>query len=84
MPGSTLAQNLCSEGRKESNAGLTSPPGTLMLEAAIGLSVYLKLRRTPDPPTKCPEEPQCSSCCPFPALSMEMELVPLSLQGLPN
>uniref|UniRef100_A0A803VKD7 Uncharacterized protein n=1 Tax=Ficedula albicollis TaxID=59894 RepID=A0A803VKD7_FICAL len=71
MPGSTLAQNLCSEGRKESSAGLASPPGTLVLEAAIGLSVYMELRRSPDPPTKCPEEPQCS-CCPFPAHSLVM------------
>lgn len=37
-----------------------------MLETAIGLSVCLKLRRSPDPPTKCLEEPQ-RSCCPFPA-----------------
>uniref|UniRef100_A0A8C9L080 Uncharacterized protein n=1 Tax=Serinus canaria TaxID=9135 RepID=A0A8C9L080_SERCA len=71
MPGSTFAQNLCSEGRKESSGGLTLPPGMLVLEAAIGLPIYLKLRRSPNPPTKCLEEPQ-RSCCPFPAHSMVM------------
>lgn len=49
MPGSTFAQNLCSEGRKESSGGLTLPPGMLVLQAAIGLPVYLKLRRSADP-----------------------------------
>uniref|UniRef100_A0A8C3GYX1 Uncharacterized protein n=1 Tax=Corvus moneduloides TaxID=1196302 RepID=A0A8C3GYX1_CORMO len=60
MPGSMLAQNLCSKGRKESSGGLTLPPGTLVLEMAIGLSVWLKLRRSPDPPAKCLEELQRS------------------------